>query len=237
MERRARPHRQDSAAARRRDPHGLGPRREHRKRRAALVCARRRSGESRVEDPEPQQGARLRHPRQRRHPAPPERSVRSGRAAGGAGQGEIRGSRGLSTGVSARAVTKRVLIVDDEPLLIDLLREIFARFQHGHAYEVTPAYTVVDAYDLLRREQFDLVLLDMVVPMIGDPWPWIQGLDLLKRVRQLGVKVPIFMMTGVWNTEKEAEALIEGAAGYLHKPFDQRELNRLVTLALAPPGG
>jgi len=73
--------------------------------------------------------------------------------------------------------------------------------------------------------------------MMGDPWPWIQGLDLLKRVRQLGVKVPIFMMTGVWNTEKEAEALIEGAAGYLHKPFDQRELNRLVTLALAPPGG
>jgi FixJ family two-component response regulator len=44
------------------------------------------------------------------------------------------------------------------------------------------------------------------------------------------------MMTGVWNIEKEAEALIEGAAGYLHKPFDQRELNRLVTLALGPDG-
>jgi DNA-binding response OmpR family regulator len=72
---------------------------------------------------------------------------------------------------------------------------------------------------------------------MGDPWPWIQGLDLLKRVRQLGVKAPIFMMTGVWNTEKEAEAMIEGAAGYLHKPFDQRELNRLVTVALGPPGG
>ena len=136
--------------------------------------------------------------------------------------------------MSGQAVTKRVLIVDDEPLLVDLLREIFARFQHGHVYEITPAYTVVDAYDLLQREQFDLVLLDMVVPMMGDPWPWIQGLDLLKRVRRLGVKAPIFMMTGVWNTEKEAEAMIEGAAGYLHKPFDQRELNRLVTLALRP---
>jgi len=139
--------------------------------------------------------------------------------------------------MSGQAVTKRVLIVDDEPLLIDLLREIFARFRHGHVYEITPAYTVVDAYDLLQREQFDLVLLDMVVPMMGDPWPWIQGLDLLKRVRRLGVKAPIFMMTGVWNTEKEAEAMIEGAAGYLHKPFDQRELNRLVTLALRPPSG
>ncbi len=75
-------------------------------------------------------------------------------------------------------MTKRVLIVDDEPLLIAVLREIFARFQHGHTYEITPAHTVAD------------------------------------------------------DTEKEAEALIEGAAGYLHKPFDLRELNRLVTLAL-----
>jgi DNA-binding response OmpR family regulator len=129
--------------------------------------------------------------------------------------------------------TKRVLIVDDEPVLIGLLREIFARFQHGHHYEITPAYSVGDAFDLLRREQFDLILLDMVVPSLGDPWPWIQGLDLLKRIRrQLGVKAPIFMMTGVWNTEQEAEALIEGASGYLHKPFDRRELDRLVSVAL-----
>jgi len=129
-------------------------------------------------------------------------------------------------------VTKRVLIVDDEPLLISLLEEIFARFQHGHTYEIVPAYSVVDAYDLLVKEHFDLILLDMVVPRMGDPWPWLQGLDLLRRIRLLGVKAPIFMMTGVRNTEKEAEALIEGAAGYLHKPFDMRELNHLVTQAL-----
>ena len=129
-------------------------------------------------------------------------------------------------------MTKRVLIVDDEPLLISLLEEIFARFQHGHGYEIVPAYSVVDAYDLLVKEHFDLILLDMVVPRMGDPWPWLQGLDLLRRIRLLGVKAPIFMMTGVRNTEKEAEALIEGAAGYLHKPFDMRELNHLVTQAL-----
>jgi len=128
--------------------------------------------------------------------------------------------------------TKRVLIVDDEPVLIALLREFFARLQHGHAYEITPAYSVVDAYDILLREQFDLILLDMVVPRLRDPWPWLQGLDLLQRVRHLGVKAPVFMMTGVWNTQKEAEALIEGAAGYLHKPFDLRELDHLVCLAL-----
>ena len=129
-------------------------------------------------------------------------------------------------------MTKRVLIVDDEPELIALLKEIFARFQHGHTYEIVPAHSVADAWELLVRERFDLILVDMVVPTPGDPWPWIQGLDLLKRIRHLGVKAPIFMMTGVWNTEREAEAMIEGAAGYLHKPFDVRELNRLVTAAL-----
>ena len=129
-------------------------------------------------------------------------------------------------------MTKRVLIVDDEPGLIALLKEIFARFQHGHAYEIVPAHSIADAWDLLVHGRFDLILLDMVVPTPGDPWPWIQGLDLLKRIRHLGVKAPIFMMTGVWNTEREAEAMIEGAAGYLHKPFDVRELNRLVTAAL-----
>lgn len=129
-------------------------------------------------------------------------------------------------------MTKRVLIVDDEPGLIALLKQIFARFQHGHTYETVPAHSVSDAWALLVRERFDLILLDMVVPTPGDPWPWIQGLDLLRRIRHLGVKAPIFMMTGVWNTEREAEAMIEGAAGYLHKPFDVRELNRLVTAAL-----
>src|SRR5207245_907863 len=99
-------------------------------------------------------------------------------------------------------------------------------FQHGHTYEITPAHTVADAYDLLLREQFDLILLDMVVPRIGDPWPWPQGRDLLRRVRLLGVKAPIFMMTGVPNAVKEAEELIEGVDGSTHKTLDLTSMRR-----------
>jgi DNA-binding NtrC family response regulator len=51
-----------------------------------------------------------------------------------------------------------------------------------------------------------------------------QGLDLLKRVRDLGVNAPVLMMSGDYESRKEADALIEGAFGYLHKPFDLREL-------------
>ena len=64
-----------------------------------------------------------------------------------------------------------------------------------------------------------------------------QGLDLLKRIRDLGVKAPILTMSGDWESRKEADALIEGTFGYLHKPFDIRELDRLVARAIASVNG
>ena len=124
--------------------------------------------------------------------------------------------------------TKRVLIVDDQPHVLDVLREILVSFRHGHAYEITTARYVADALVILQRERFDLILLDMVMPGIGR-----QGLDLLTRVRDLGVNAPVLMMSGDWESRKEADALIEGAFGYLHKPFDLRELDRVVARAIA----
>jgi DNA-binding NtrC family response regulator len=128
--------------------------------------------------------------------------------------------------------TKRILIVDDQPRVLDVLREILASFQHGHAYEITTARYVADALVIVQRERFDLILLDMVMPGIGDPLLRRQGLDLLKRVRDLGVHAPVLMMSGDYERRKEADALTEGAFGYLHKPFDLRELDRLVALAI-----
>ena len=69
--------------------------------------------------------------------------------------------------------TKRVLIVDDEPLVVAVLRdffaalqqgEFFASFEQGRAYEVTTALAVADALDILRRERFDIILLDTSMP-------------------------------------------------------------------------
>ena len=129
--------------------------------------------------------------------------------------------------------TKRVLIVDDQPRVLDVLRDILASFRHEHTYEITTTHSVADALVILQRERFDLILLDMVMPGIGDPLLRRQGLDLLKRVRDLGVTAPVLMMSGDYEGRKEAEALIEGAFGYLHKPFDVGELDRLVARAIA----
>jgi DNA-binding response OmpR family regulator len=127
---------------------------------------------------------------------------------------------------------KRVLIVDDEPFVVGVLQECFTRFQHGHSYDVTTAGSAADAFALLQREAFDLILLDNVLPGTGAQVPFKQGLDLLKRVRELGVATPILMMTGAGDAQREAEALQAGATSYLHKPFDLPELERVVALAL-----
>jgi CheY-like chemotaxis protein len=141
--------------------------------------------------------------------------------------------RANDVAVKRAGVTKRVLIIDDQPRVLDVLREVVAGFQHGHAYEITTARFVADALAILQRERFDLILLDMVMPGIGDPVRRRQGLDLLKRIRDLGVTAPVLMMSGDIDQQKEAEALSDGAFGYLHKPFDLSELDRLVANAIA----
>ena len=130
-------------------------------------------------------------------------------------------------------MTKRILIVDDQPRVLDVLREILASFQHAHVYEITTTPSIADALTIVQRERFDLILLDMVIPGLGDPLLRRQGLDLLKRIRDLGVTAPVLMMSGDYESRKEADALSEGAFAYLHKPFDVRELDRLVARAIA----
>jgi CheY-like chemotaxis protein len=80
--------------------------------------------------------------------------------------------------------------------VLDVLRDVVASFRHEHAYEITTSNSVADAFGILQRESFDLILLDMVMPRIGNPVLRRQGLDVLKRVRELGVQTPIVMMSG-----------------------------------------
>jgi DNA-binding response OmpR family regulator len=125
-------------------------------------------------------------------------------------------------------VKKRILIVDDEPSVTDILREFFARFEHGHQYETTTARDGADALMLLLRQEFDLVLLDMNMPRLG-------GLALLKELRGLGLKVPVLMLTANQDSKAAAEAIGAGVVAYVPKPFDFMELEHLVALALARP--
>jgi len=138
------------------------------------------------------------------------------------------------TAPKARA-RKRVLIVDDEPSVLSLLRGFFASFHHGHVYQITTAESATDAFSLLRQEQFDLILLEIVMPAARGLWIKERnlGLGLLARFRDLGVTAPVLMMTGVArDVAKEVMAQNAGVAGVLYKPIDLRELEHAVAQAL-----
>ena len=129
---------------------------------------------------------------------------------------------------------KKVLIVDDEPSVGELLRDFFGRFQHGHQYEISTARDGAEALMLLLRQDFDLVLLDMNMPRLS-------GLALLKEMRGLRIKVPVLIVTGNQDAKVAADAISAGVLAYVPKPFDLPQLEHLVALALPrrrrAPGG
>ena len=134
------------------------------------------------------------------------------------------------------SATKRVLIVDDEPSVLSVLRACFVSFHHGHAYQITTAESATDAFSLLRQEQFDLILLDIVMPAARGHWIKEKnlGLGLLTRFRDLGVTAPVLLMTGIArDVAKEVEARSAGVAGVLYKPIDLRELDDAVAHILS----
>jgi DNA-binding response OmpR family regulator len=141
--------------------------------------------------------------------------------------------------MSVRAATKRVLIVDDEAIVLTVLRDFFASFRHGYAYEITTAESASEAFQILRREQFDLILLDVIIPAASGRWLSESnlGFSLLAGLRDLGVTAPVLVMTGGGSIAKEAEALNAGAAGFLYKPVGLRELDHAVTRALTSASG
>lgn len=107
---------------------------------------------------------------------------------------------------------KRVLVIDDDALLVRLIEHSLSQV----GVEVLKAYGGYDGISLVRTQQPDLVILDIVLPDI-DGW------EVLQRIRQIS-KVPILMLTIKENEEDIVRALNQGADDYCTKPVGMREL-------------
>ena len=113
-----------------------------------------------------------------------------------------------------KGVAGRILIVDDEPLVHEMLRNFLAR-----SHEVATAASGTEALRIVPVFQPDVILTDMTMPGMS-------GADLLDALRQAGVTVPVILMSGKPIT------MPEGFFGLLQKPFDLRMLAAVVTAAL-----
>lgn len=107
----------------------------------------------------------------------------------------------------------RVLIVEDERKLADVLASALA----AEHYDVVVAPTGEDGFYRLAAEQFDLVLLDLMLPGRG-------GLEVLRTLRQRRVDTPVLILTARDGIDDRVTGLDLGADDYLVKPFALPEL-------------
>ena len=119
--------------------------------------------------------------------------------------------------------TKRVLVVDDNEVILDILEQFLGR---GYTVEVVGNASLALASVVQKTP--DVILMDVRMPGVD-------GLSLLKSLRDMGVQTPIFVMTGYDSTQVAIDALEKGATGYLPKPFDLIHLDRLIAHALGQP--
>ncbi|MGV7181214.1 response regulator [Xanthomonas axonopodis] len=107
----------------------------------------------------------------------------------------------------------RILIVDDDPELRDMLR----RYLGDHGFDVQGLASGTKIDERLRREPFDALVLDLMMP--GE-----DGLSICRRLRVGGSTIPILMLTARGAAVDRIVGLEMGADDYLSKPFDPREL-------------
>jgi two-component system OmpR family response regulator len=119
---------------------------------------------------------------------------------------------------AATEATMRILLIEDEPILGDAVRERIAR--DGHA--VDWMQRLDDAHAALAAVDYQLVLLDLHLP---DG----RGLDLLKEMRRKGDKRPVMILTARDQIRDRIDGLNAGADDYLVKPFDLDELGARIS--------
>jgi DNA-binding response OmpR family regulator len=118
-------------------------------------------------------------------------------------------------------VSRKILVVDDEPAQLRLVEKLLA----ANGYEVAKAASAREAVRLVYERQPELILLDVVMPEI-DGW---QTCRLIREISD----VPVIMLTGKRNSEDDiVHGLESGADDYLTKPVGNRELLARVKAAL-----
>jgi|GEM_PF-625412 len=116
---------------------------------------------------------------------------------------------------------KRVLVVDDELLILRIISDILTK----EGYEVKTAINYQNAVNLIGEETFSVVLTDIRMPEKS-------GIDLLGHIRQINKDIPVVLMTGFASLDTAVEAVKQGAFDYLTKPLDFNKLKRIINQSI-----
>ena len=123
-------------------------------------------------------------------------------------------------------MAKRILVVDDDENILSLERTILE--QKG--FVVTTAAGGAEALEILGKEDFDLVLLDVMMPEID-------GFTVCRKIKEepRTKEIPVIFLTAKGGGEALAEGFESGAIMYINKPFTANKLLTIVNTMLEPP--
>ena len=107
----------------------------------------------------------------------------------------------------------RVLLVEDEKGISSAICQVLKK----ENFSVDPVYTGTDGLDYALTENYDAVVLDVMLPEMD-------GFQVLKKMREQGVRTPVCMLTARAGLEDRVKGLETGADYYLPKPFQMAEL-------------
>ena len=117
---------------------------------------------------------------------------------------------------------KKILIVDDDPAVTNYLMVFL--MQTG-LFETSVVNDSREVADLMEKETFDVLLLDMDMPNVS-------GMDILRDMRMKGVDTPVVVLTGVSDVDLAVKAMKLGAFDYLTKPADEDRLLEVLDNAM-----
>jgi two-component system nitrogen regulation response regulator NtrX len=115
----------------------------------------------------------------------------------------------------------KVLIVDDEDVICTLFSEILQQYGYQTATETDGRKTL----ERLWQEHFDVLLLDLMLPGIN-------GIQLLRQLRQSFEELPVVMITGHGSIETAVESIQAGASEFVTKPVDPAVLDLRIQKAI-----
>jgi two-component system response regulator AtoC len=123
---------------------------------------------------------------------------------------------------------KKILIVDDEEIILGLLQTLIK--VESQDYQVMVATDPFSALEKFKQEPADLLMLDLRLPGMN-------GLDLLEELKKLKPDVKTILMTAYSSEELSFRARQVPVEAFLHKPFQNiNEVMEIINIALAPPG-
>jgi len=117
---------------------------------------------------------------------------------------------------------ERLLVVDDEPNMLRLLKTIL---MDKTGYEVTTTNNPLEVSKMLQEDHYDLVITDLKMPLVD-------GIDLIGIVKGIDSTMPIIVITAYGTIETAEEAIQKGAYDFITKPFRKETIFITIKRAL-----